>query len=865
MTAEVTKTAVLLGVGMSVKKILAAIVVIAVLTATLLVTTRSDHTEIAERTGNGDQTSGIKSAPPTQGEEDPASSEGVDPKPRIHEPVLAKETANELLKGIVRAGNGGAPISDASIRLFEPRRTTIHELLREPDSDIRQNQWGQIRPRSWVRLNGQMSTEQRMGLEPFAIYNTFKPADEEFSHTTSGSEGSFEIPCPESGGIVVVTAEGYGASTLIVLGHDEQVVVELWPVGRITGFIIDPEGNRVHDPLKLMFSGKGAKPVIVESGEDGSFSVEIAAKSASAECLTPGWSLTNTGIHPERGDRWVFRTSFSPASEEVAILVAQPVPVLSVSDAKGGAVEDFHLLVQRVPQGRIHVHGRFVTPDGELTLDPPPFPSGPTVLRVWAEGYAPHESELPEFPWEGVLEVVLWKGQVPSVIGRVWDESGAVPDARVSLAAYREIAWNEQEGAVVALTRTDERGQFELMAPTGYYLLQVQRADDVIYRVVRSPSMQAVSIDFAKPAAISVSVRDSNGSPLIDHAVGLHGPDGRSTVRYTDNGGIARFEHLTPGEYTVTAPHVSTKGSFAGDVVKRIQLTQEQDEVATILDIPAREEPIYPRVVTNTHVDYSGWKARDAKWPGDHIGLNRDGSIPLDVQLGVRSFEIEDPKGRRWDVRVPSTIPRPYEISIPIDGVRYRGVLSQSARPKSGVRILASPRGEGQQHVPQPSVVTDERGEFEIICSSDTPHSLTFNDDEDTFTWNNYRSRLASIRYELSDPPITTPRVIDVDLGKCLDSGRILNLSGNVKRNSGAGLARARLYFEARFPQRDGTLVVRAQATANDDGHYKVKIIDAPHYRTRIYEPEESKPILEDEWENSGWVEEGQRDFRVGT
>lgn len=126
------------------------------------------------------------------------------------------------------------------------------------------------------------------------------------------------------------------------------------------------------------------------------------------------------------------------------------------------------------------------------------------------------------------------------------------------------------------------------------------------------------------------------------------------------------------------------------------------------------------------------------------------------------------------------------------------------------------------------------------------------------------QSRLASLSYEIAHPAGTTPSTIEIDLENGLGRVSPLRLHGTVARSSGDACARVRLYFEARFPDRSGVLVVRSEATANDEGHYEAKIIDAPRYAVRIYDPERSKYVLHEEWQNPGWTDEGQRDFRPG-
>jgi len=780
------------------------------------------------------------------------------------------ETAGPFLEGNVITGADGAPVPGARVILSPPRRTTARELLAERAGLVRQGNGGRIRSGSWLAVQESPDGEAPEGDGAIEVYDSSAPPAAGSPETASAEDGTFRIAAPVSGGVLHVEHSGHAPSVLIVRSLEEPVAVELWPFAPLTGYLIDVEGNRLEEPLELLFSGHGIAPVNVTATSDGSFAVDLPAGTVRAECVTPGWSLTSTGIHPERRQQWHFVSSFTPGSPDPAILVAcrNSAPELVVKDEEGAAIEEFWVCIQGM-NGVTRWSGRFFSPGGRMPIDterlsrsmgvnPGPVPAS---LVITSPGFAPHRSELAQFPWAGEHEVVLERGEIPAVTGFVRDEHGPVVGGRVSLSV-RGAFWSEREDTIVAETATAPDGTFELFAPEGEYVLAAWRGEDTIFRLARSPSEGDLRIDFASRSAIVATVRDSNGAPRVDHPVGVNSGDGMSAQRTTDSQGVARFDRFPPGAYRVFSPFTLPKDrfSFSGDVVEDVVL-DERGEAAVELVIPAHGEPILPTVILEGVEDFSAWRARISAWPGDWHPVGRDGTIPIEVQLGVRTLEVEAPDRRRWDVPIPDPVPRPFEIRLSDAGRRLRCVLVEFERPRSGIRVITSPLGDDEVHTVS-SVVTDARGGFEIIVPDGVPLRLKFNPDGAAFTWNSYSTPLGRIAYELRGAPDEGGPPIEIDLGPALTPLRTIRLSGDILGPGGERVPWGRLSVSALVPDRAGTLVAREWAVANADGHYELSIIDAPSYRASVSHPQSTGESHREEWTSRGLPEE-RRDFRL--
>lgn len=853
------------GIAMSLKHIVAAATVITAVAGIALWqrTPREPSQELAAIE---------PAAPETPATEIPPASDVPEGLAIAHAPASAEESAAEtegpFLEGVVLSGVDGTPVPGARVILSPPRRTTARELIAEHGNRLRQGNGGGIRGRQWIKVRNADDEDESDGDRPIEIHDSSAPPAAGSSVTSSAEDGTFRLPATNSGGVLHVSHESFCSAALIITNLEPTVSVELWPSARLSGHLIDTEGNRLEEPLELLFFGRGIPPVNRAASRDGSFVVDLPAGTVRAECLTPGWSLTSEGIHPERRQPWHFRSSFTPGTPEPAILVAfrESSTELVVKDEDGAAVEEFWICIQGT-QGRTGWSGRFFSPDGRMVIDhlqitgrtPTETAPVPATVMITAAGFAPHHSELSQFPWVGEHEVVLERGEIPAITGFVRDEHGPVAGARVSLSV-RGAFWSEREETIVAASTTSADGSFELLAPEGEYVLAAWRGEDSIFRLVRSPSAGPLRIDFATRSAIVATVRDSNGVPLVDHPVGLSSGDGMSARRYTDSRGVARFDRFPPGSYQVFTPSIATKDSFSGEYLAETVLEEEREATVELV-IPARGEPILPTVFLEGVEDFSAWRARISATRGEWHPIERDGTIPIDVQLGVRTLEVEPPDRRRWDVPVPDPVPRPFEIRIPGAGRRLRCILVEGERPRPGVRVIARPLGDAEGET-IPSVVTGSRGDFEIVVPGGLPCRFQFNTDAETLTWNNFSTPLVGLVYKLPATLGEGHPTIEIDLAPVLGLAPTIRLSGDILGPDGQPVPWARLSVSALVPCGAGTFVASEWVVANAVGHYELTVIDAPSYRASVSRHQAKGEHLREEWSSSGNSEE-RRDFRL--
>lgn len=801
--------------------------------------------------------SGVTRSP--QPEPVPTNESGNSPQTSTVSADTELEGSRHALPGIVRDGLSEEPLPQVHIRVFEPAQMTLHDLVAKFGDRIQMNTYGGLEDADdWLGPRRRLSPLERLAGKPFDVYDTVTSRDTDapcYSETHSNAEGQFRIAIPPNGGVVVATLVNYGVGTWILVDDAKQVELDLWRPWRLEGFVIDPDGERLREPLQLFLDGDGAAPLRVETAADGSFSATVAARRIRARALTLGWQLRAEGIHPVHRQRWVFRTNFPHDLNEPAILVAHPVPILRVSDAQGHPVTDFHWLVVSPKSEFAESSGRLLSQSGILELDdqrlqaqmrPTGSPSEPARLFVWSDGYRSYTEDLDDFPWPDVLDVTLAQGVAEALTGHVLDGGVALAHCQISVLPYRSIDWREDERRVLAMTTTDEHGVFAVPMPPGQWVVRAQLEEDrALSTVVTLPDDNPVVIDTSVQSSIFVTVRDTEGVVQTQHDVALRGADGRSARRETDDSGVAYFSGLSAGAYKVFTPHVTTKSSFVGEVSQEV--TVEAGEEARVeLLVRAPAEPIYPRLVSRGFVTYEGWTARDHSY-GDRVQVAFDGTVPIDVQLSVRAFEVERPNGDRWKVPVQSPVAVPYTIQIPPQGATYQGRLLKNGRPWQSVRVRARLVGKQATTAIAASAVTGSDGEFEIPCCYDEVHAIEFRPDAADYTFI-HRHEVATVTYLPAEKP-SDSAPLTIDVGPYLDPP-VSTISGMILDAAGNPVPRAWLSIDAVHDHAHGTVSLRRGGKADEAGHYRLAAPVAPRYEIRASDPK--KGSARHDWRPDG-------------
>ncbi len=820
--------------------------------------------------------------------------EGV-PQPQAATPPVAERIAalqpqeQLFLEGQVVDGMSGDPIEGAVVRLHMTRSMMMSELLSSRWQYLEVTSGGTIRPRMTVPcLRDYPSPAACFGLEPIEVYDWPPAGEAPLAETRSDSQGRFRLPFSKGGGVLVCEREGLATLARAAPDPELMYTVKLWPKRPLSGYVVDTQGRRIGERLELLFKGvsspAGAGMVLVKTEANGDFELEIDARVVRARCMTPGWSLTDRGVHPDNGRMWYYQTSLVPGRSEPVLLVARRTLMLQVRDADTREdIEDFCLMASELHNGMPMWSGRFHAPGGALNLIPFSWSSSGSSrtwtskksmsLSVWADGYRATSLLVSDLHGQGTIEADLQLGEVPALEGHVYDGTRAIQGAEMSLILFRTIEWRERDRRRVDFARTDEEGSCRLSAPEGRYLLRASYAGRSKSQIVSLPQDSGLVIDFADPTSIEVLVRDSDGGLQANHVVALDAPDGRSQTAHTDDEGRAVFELLPPGAYSIFAPHITTEGSFSADVLEKIDLASGERRLVE-LTVLARHDARHAVVVTEGVADYSGWRARNPAWDAESwVALDLDGTIPIDIQMGVPKLEIEHPDGRRWDAEIPDEPPDGYEIYVDLEGLRYEGVLLRltDGRPRAGVRIVARPRGVQRGESVEPSAVTDQQGRFVLWCTRRARHTFTFNTDSAGWSWDRFRSPLGWHRYDTAGPPGEVPQPMEIRLpdvveGKCQGVPDV-RFTGRVLRSSNeTPLSGIWLHVRSLFPDGAGVLDVGLESSGvvvAPDGRFDLTVPAAPRYGAAIIDRDKGAQVLYEEWDAVAGETEISREFTI--
>jgi RNA polymerase sigma factor (sigma-70 family) len=830
----------------------------------------------------------------------PMNPFGGDPTGDDRIAALSPGAAAEVqITGRVEDGRTNEPIVGARVAYFPPLSLRLGELGRSRFERLSSSSaFGGVLPIDlpWARSE---TAGQRFGLDPIRVYDRPATGEPPLFETRTDERGEFTLPSEADGGVLVCEREGYGTREVAVTKTDPRWLIEMWPSGELSGYLLDEQGERLAGRFTLLFwAGQPPRKLItdlmrptssgswiVKTASDGSFQASLPADFVMAEMRTPGWTLTQQGRHPTTGRQWGFPSSFRPGQErDSVVLVARRVPMLQVRDrASGEPVEDFQLLGREAEV--VAWAGRFFAPQGLLPLlDGQSFTSPYHQKRrhatisfdVWSERHAVSHVEVPDLFEAGTIPVDLERGRPPALEGVVLARGEPVADANLELVACSATWWRDDLGYIVALARSGADGGFHLEAPASTYFLRVAAGERTRSMRADLPRATPIVVEIELGASIEVEVRDSAGKLQVGHTVALNGDDGRQAREETGEAGRARFEGLQAGVYRIHVPQVNTKDSFANGILGQADLGELEHRLVRI-EIPAPGEPRFARVVAKGVADYTGWKARLIWKPWTALAV--DGTVPLDLAEAGFEFglEIEAPSGRRWVAKIPRDAPDGYVMHLDIGGAGYRGVLLDAARGRAlaGVRVTAI-RVSGTGHwtarsTADSSCTTDATGRFELLGLEEERHALTFNTSADGPTWSDDKSALRGVifipeRAASKHPPeleIRVPRLsqgIFEGVDTCELSGRVL------RAGDGSALAGLALTFWSREPAAAGQLRLEYGSNtviSGPDGSYRIAVPRGSSYAIEIRDAENRKLLLEEEWQETAGIASLQRDFRL--
>lgn len=391
---------------------------------------------------------------------------------------------------------------------------------------------------------------------------------------------------------VTASAEGYvkGKSPVIDLTPGRtrtDVRVELTAGVRVTGTILDPDGEPLADALvtlsadggrrmdgMMILDGSGPAEVTAYSGEDGRFAVSgLAAGSTKIEVRRKGFArLTREGIDlppgPEGTD--VGPLTLSPGGPvQGQVLDDGGMPVESAQirvAARGGGMG--MMTFSSGPVSRDEPDA-LTGPGGWFTLEDQPL-TGKLNLKVSRTGYLQGGAAVPEVP--NLTPVIIRLDPSLTFSGVVLDGEGEpVPGADLNLTrSMTSGAGGMQMKMVMVESATaDAEGRFEYdgLEPGKISIsgsapgFQETKIDGI--EMVKGENLSDFELPLTPGAVLVGRVLAPDGEPAIDAAVGIVQNGGEEMFGQgpgktaTDGGGNYRLENLPPGPVSIEATHDS--------------------------------------------------------------------------------------------------------------------------------------------------------------------------------------------------------------------------------------------------------------------------------------------------------------------
>lgn len=768
----------------------------------------------------------------------------------------ATPSSEMQVRGRVVDGASGRPIAGAHVRLFAPREVSILEAARESPElyEIR----GVGRVRSHIRADwpylAEPSAPARFGREPVLAYDRVRPDSESLAEAISDDDGRFTLASDGRGGLLVCEHPGYSRRVRAAHDPEREWLVALWEEREVTGVVVTFTGDSPGVPLTIALAGTQTTPSYpgteldpespresapvnhdapegvgawrTECGGDGSFTLSVTAEELTASILTLGWRVRNPEIY---------------SVERQLRIIVQEVPVLHFFDAATEApIERVRLLGREQTNGYVRWSGMFDAPDGLLEIGM----VGPSTwdamnFTAWAEGY--REVHLPSsgFSEGGVHDVPLERGQVAVLEGTVRSGGRAAVGAVAALLGHSPLQWSEDENHLVDAVRVNAAGFFRFEAAPGRYVLRIDHGETRYFELVELPRLDALDLDLDDTGRISVEVADDTGIARVHHVVALRGADGRSIRGQTDIAGMIVYANLSPQDYTVMTPFVSTEHSFSADVFEKFTLARgEQRHVR--LELPTLDGVRHFRVHSRGGVPYGGWRARFGLDPWEPLGP--DGTVPQDLPTIHHQAQIESPAGRRWSLLIPRDAQDGETIELDLGHGSYEGILEDAnGRPLPGWRVNAVPLESPGENRVTASIPSDEQGRFELTGLHPGAYYLDLRQPGRAYDFSNGRLMFApdSPAEDSSSLTLTVP----IELEETTLRGVVLSA---VDR---APLENHIVAVSCEAPSEGGAFLVRSRehpdlVHTDGEGRFELRVPRTQRFRIRVYA----------EWSNDGPV-----------
>lgn len=835
-------------------------------------------TDDAERDALGDDgANGLVVEVPSEGTQPPlfvTPAQDELPTERVEAAVPAGPTLDHELAGQVLDAETGEPIEGARVELHAPRETTLSRAVADHPELYRREVTGRLVSRTgadWPRL-GTLSDSARFDREPFLVYDWPDGDLAPLAVTRTAADGRYALASPEGGGVLVVVREGYAPRTRAA--HDPK---KPWPVtlrrpSVLSGTLVFDGGlppraltlaiSALGDPLDYDghsmpgdASGAAGEPRIgrirlmedhqieglghwtVRTDDEGRFRCEVATGRVTIEVVDAGWAIRSPSM---------FSTG-----DEARVIVA-PVPSLRVVDAATDTpIERVRLSVHERRFGYVRLAGAFNAPGGDLAL-----PFSPMTLRywkdealaftVWAEDYKAARFTLTELHKTGVTEVRLELGSVAAVFGSITRAGAPCSTASLALLAHSPLQWGEEEDSAVDGAGADERGGFQLTAPEGTYILRVRDAGETYFEVVELPRNTPLDIDLEQLASLVVEVHDEAGAPQPGHVVAARTETGRQLRGHADGDGRIRFEGLSPAEFIVMVPDVSSDSSFSGDNNTTVQLERGEESVVRMV-IPTDRGPRFAWLVLGgdasegfegwlvSHSGYANWTAVDA-----------NGRLPLDLNTPAYQFEIQAKDGRRWVLDIPKQADDGVELRLDAGSGSYHGrLIDGDGKPLAGVRLFAAPWHVHDPRTPvvQASTVTDESGAFVLRGLAAHRHNFIFHQDPSRARQYDYDSDYKGVAFLAKEAPADGTWL---EIRLATEAERVRLTGVVVRASDGSPLTDNAMFIDCKTPTEFGDLSLARDKTfvhTDHEGRFELLVPRTAERTYRVFSGDREKPI----------------------
>lgn len=568
----------------------------------------------------------------------------------------------------------------------------------------------------------------------------------------TGADGTFELLAVGPGELVVETdAEGWvnAETEQFELADGERrdgVRLELSRGLAIAGRVLLPNGSPAAEAeVTLGKAGGGGgwgnwggsrERRVGETQTDATGAFRISG-------LTEGQHTLRATLQPE-GQRATWRATedaIEAGRSDVLLTLAEPIAITGrVLDDLGAPVTQYEVNASSAAPGGPRVGQSNHDDEGAFVFEL--VGPGQWNLSIEAPGHVRSEEQLVRLPGEGQeLEFVI--ARHASVAGRVVDSTGNAVRGATVKADDGSRAGNPWAGARGETTETDDEGAFVLagLTPGGVSLTASAEewADSEALALELAPGEEREGANLALRIGgrIEGMVVTPEGDPMVGQRVSW-GPNamgfGSLDDTTTDGSGRFVFEHVTPGDWAVSAsPSMADMGrsmrgrrdqtafvEVMGDLitqtvsvvdgeVSEVYLGGEPKRPVRVFGVLTRAgEAVAGGQVFSVSEDsavFQGMKTATTAEDGSYeLIVDRPGSYVVSANVGSTGVEALVDVPREDELRL--------DLAIPLG--RIEGIVREpNASPAQGVRLsLQREDGLGRMRWAGGSAQTDAAGRY---------------------------------------------------------------------------------------------------------------------------------------------------------